>query len=366
MKRQYWTDETCIEIAKQYTNITQFQKDYPGCYKYAVKHNLIDTFDWFIRDKVKRGFWSYENCYNEAKKYTTRNDFKKYGGTAYNKSCINGWLKDYVWLEYKTKPNGYWNVYENCLNEAKKCHSRHEFYRLTTSGYVNSIKNGWIDDFTWLNNPILKDYDEIKENVYIIYAYFDIENQTVYVGLTNNIKERHSRHNRIDKRRNKYSSAKEYFISIGKELPIPKILEKNLNVIDAQKQEEFWINYYKENGWTILNKAKTGIGKSSIGGGFIKWNYDRCYNEAKKYKSIVEMQRKSHGAYRNALKFGWLKEYTWFITYSKPKNYWDYNHCKEEAKKYKSRSELSEKCNGAYRSSRLNKWLDEFYPKNNK
>lgn len=364
MKRQYWTDETCFEIAKKYTSISEFQKEYSGCYKYAVKHGLIDKFDWFIRPKKKRGYWTFDKCYEEAKKYTSITEFRKHGGRAYDKSTVEGWLKNYDWLEYNKKQNGYWNNYENCLNVSKKCKSRNEFCKLTSSGYSNSIKNGWINDFVWLNNPLLKDYDELSQNVYVIYGYFDYDNKTVYIGLTNNIKNRHSRHNRFDKRRKNYSVVKEYFNRLKKELPLPIILESNLNVKQAQESELKWVEFYKKEKWNVLNKAKTGINTSSIGGGFIKWNYDRCYEEAKKYTSIKEMQKKCYSAYRNALNFGWLKEYTWFTKYSKPKNYWNYENCKEEAKKYKTRSELSEKCNGAYRASRINKWLDEFYPVN--
>lgn len=364
MKRQYWTDETCVEIAKKYTSISKFQKEYSGCYKYAVKHNLIDKFDWFIRPRKKRGYWTYNKCYEEAKKYISVTDFKKYSKCAYNKSVVEGWLKNYDWLKYNRKLNGYWNNYENCLNASKKCKSRNEFSKLTANGYANSIKNGWINDFVWLNNPKLKDYNEIVEKVYVIYGYFDYDNKSVYIGLTNNIKARHARHNRFDKRRNKYSSVKEYFNSLKKELPYPIILESQLTVTESQNNELKWIEFYRKNGWNIINKAKTGLGSSSIGGGFIKWNYNRCYEEAKKYKSITELQKKCYGAYRNAFNFGWLKDYTWFTKYSKPRNYWNYENCKEEAKKYKTRSELSEKCNGAYRASRINKWLDEFYPIN--
>lgn len=363
MVRKHWTNEDCIEIAKQYINVTNFQRAWPGCYKYAVKHGLLEQFVWFERKRVKRNYWTYENCYKEAQKYKTMTEFRKQGGTAYNKACINGWLQDYVWLKYTKKKNGYWSSYENCLNAAKKCHSRHEFSDLTTNGYLNSIKNGWIEDFVWLNEKQIKDYDELKNFVYITYAYIDEPNKTIYIGLTNNIKQRHQRHNRFDKRRQKYSSVKEYFLSIGDELPQPTILEENLNVVEAQKEENFWVEYYKSNDWKVLNKAKTGIGSSSVGGGFIKWTYDRCYEVAQECKCISELKDKYYGAYRNASNFGWLNDYFWFIKFSKPRNYWNYEHCKEESKKYKSRSEFAEKCIGAYRASRLNKWLDDFFPK---
>ena len=44
----------------------------------------------------------------------------------------------------------------------------------------------------------------------------------------------------------------------------------------------------------------------------------------------------------------------------KPHNYkWDFNKCKEESLKYKSRGEFKKMNSSAYTSSRINGWLDE-------
>ena len=49
------------------------------------------------------------------------------------------------WLNRKNKPNGYWN-YEHCYEEAKKYKTRTEFEKNNGSCYQVAIKNGWIDD----------------------------------------------------------------------------------------------------------------------------------------------------------------------------------------------------------------------------
>ncbi len=41
----------------------------------------------------------------------------------------------------------------------------------------------------------------------------------------------------------------------------------------------------------------------------IKWSYDTCCNEAKKYTSRKQFQNNSGGAYRKALEEGWLDEF---------------------------------------------------------
>jgi hypothetical protein len=59
-------------------------------------------------------------------------------------------LKDYTWLEQDRKRRGYWNSYENCYNEALKYSTRSEFKSNCGPAYYSSMKNGWINDFTWI------------------------------------------------------------------------------------------------------------------------------------------------------------------------------------------------------------------------
>ena len=40
------------------------------------------------------GYWTYETCYEEAKKYSTRNEFCKGCGSAYEVARKNGWMDE--------------------------------------------------------------------------------------------------------------------------------------------------------------------------------------------------------------------------------------------------------------------------------
>ena len=49
---------------------------------------------------------------------------------------------------------------------------------------------------------------------------------------------------------------------------------------------------------------------------------------------------------------------------NKHHGYWnDKEKCRTESLKYKNRSEFQKGCSGAYKSSKRNDWLDEFFPK---
>ena len=74
--------------------------------------------------------------------------------------------------------------------------------------------------------------------------------------------------------------------------------------------------------------------------GKCKWDKETCLEEAHKYKSRGEFQKKSRSAYNAALKNGWLDD----CTFEEQRKSWDKESCLEEAKKYNSRSEFKKKC----------------------
>ena len=61
-----------------------------------------------------------------------------------------------------------------------------------------------------------------------------------------------------------------------------------------------------------------------------------------------------------AIENGWIDEYTWFMPLT---GFWTYETCKAEANKYEKRSHFKKGAPGAYTKSRINGWLDEFFPK---
>ena len=45
----------------------------------------------------------------------------------------------------------------------------------------------------------------------------------------------------------------------------------------------------------------------------------------------------------------------------KPRGYWTYEHCYEEAKKYKTKKEFEKNCESAYKVALKNKWLGDWF-----
>ena len=405
-----WTYEACYEEAKKYKSRGEFSDKSPSAWYRAKKNGWIEDYTWF-EEKVKpNGYWTYEHCYEEALKYKTRTEFEDNCNSAVSVARKNGWMDDYTWMPIPTNIN-VWN-YENTYNEAQKYKNKSEFKFGNNSAYNSARKHGWLKDYVWLKD---ERFDLFKDKIDMIYSYEFTEQKTVYVGRTlmRTKKQRDYQHIFGDDSVSKF--AKENNISV----PEMKILEDNLTIKEGSENEGVWLELYKEDGWNILNKAKTG----SIGGlgkGHSAWNYESCYKEAEKYKTKTDFFNNSNRAYEVARKNNWLGDYTWFKSgfeklseerklwtfekcseeskkYSSLKDfrefshaaytaaykygyldkfdwlkhertkrgtYQSYNNCKQEASKYKSKSEFRKNNSSAYSASLKHGWLDEFFPKN--
>lgn len=303
-------------------------------------------------------------------------------------------------------------TYEACYEAAKKCKTLKEFYKQFPGAYSASNINGWLEKFDWLERKI----NVYKTNSDNVYAYFFNELKSVYIGRTVVPYERDIKHN-TDIRSSVYKFAHKNGVTV----PNMTILESGLTLEEGLKTEDYYVRKYREEGWNVLNKAKTGLRSGALGtlnkgkwnkktcyeeakkyktksefsigsGGAynyackhdlineyiwfedgrkkshnIKWTEEACYKEAKKYKTLIEFQKGNGSAYEVARKNGRLKDYTWFVDGNKigreKRTKWDKDACKNAALGCSGRDEFHIKFPRAYDVSLKNNWLDEWFPK---
>ena len=347
-KNGYWNYETCMEESKKYKSRNEFDNCCRGGYDVARKNGWLDEYTWLISPRKTKDYWNYETCMEESRNYTTRTEFQKGSNGAYHVARRNGWLDEYTWLESKFHAD--WN-YETCIEESRNYTTRTEFQKGSNGAYLAARKNGWLDEFTWLKD---ERFDMNTDKIDSVYVYEFKELNCAYVGRTlmRCQKDRDRAHIFRTDNDAVAKFAKEHNISV----PKPIYLEENLTLKEGAKQEGYWLNKYIEDGWTMLNRAKTG----SIGGlGKGKWNKKTCMEESKKYKSRGEFCKGNGSAYQVALKNGWLDEYTW-LGESKTSKKWNYETCMEESKKYDTRKRFCNGCVSAYQVALKNGWLDEY------
>lgn len=343
-----WNRNTVFEESHKYTSRTEFARKAVGAYLVAKKNGWLDEMTW-LPLKVRRK-WTKEECIEESKKYNTRRDFQNFSSGAYTAALDNKWLDEMPWLAliYHQK----WSK-EDCLGESKKYESRSEFQHKSSGAYQAAMKNGWLDEMTWLKTPMLKEIKQVRKH--IVYVYFDEENRACYVGRTNDIKRRDRDHRNL-KGLYKNDSLKKYFDVLGKEIPSPVALKIHLLPEESQYWEDYYVNYYQQEGYTLINRAKTGINIGSLGGGFVKWTKESVLEESRKYMTFGEFCCRSASAYQAARKNGWDKEMTWLKYDQMPNGYWTKERVIEESKKYSSRAEFEEFSCAAYSAALKNGW----------
>ena len=268
-----------------------------------------------VENGKRKRKWTYEKCQEEAKKYRTRTEFQKGNPGAYIYARKNGFLKSFDWFVETMKPSGYWTR-ERCEEEARKYKTKGDFLKGCSAAHSASVRNGWLDDFDWFIDQRI---DVALGKIDSVYVYIFEDTKVAYVGRTLM---------RRQKKRDKEHIFNLYSDNVAKyakkhHIPVPpmQILESNLTLEEGQAREDYWRKWYEKQGYTMLNRIATGVGKGSLGAiGQGKWNRKTCYKEAKKYKTLTDFEYGSSGAYSAARINGWLIDYTWFAVLRKEWN----------------------------------------------
>jgi hypothetical protein len=237
------TKEECLVEIKKYQTRTEFRKKSHRAYT-ACKEN-----NWHLEEieklsvKLNRN-WTKEKCWALAKKYFTKTEFITNHRGAYIFALRRGW-KDEICSHMKPHFT-FWTKHK-CKIEALKYKSRSEYARENGSSYQFAMKQG--EDFM----SSICSHMVIKGNQYkrMIYAYEFADNH-VYIGLTYNEQKRRDEH-LVDKR-----GPVARHISKTGILPDYKKLENYTDVKKAADLEQYYINRYKKEGWSVLNKSKAG------------------------------------------------------------------------------------------------------------
>ena len=261
----------------------------------------------------------------------------------------------------KHKPLGYWNNKKTCENTAKQCTNRKDFQNKYSRAYFHSVKNGWINDFDKYFS-LEPHFSNFNEKIHIVYAYEINDTHAVYIGRTMNLKTRHMAHVRgsfTTRHRYYKDTIYEYCNLNNVEIPEPKILESNLTATESREKEDEWLNKYEQNGWNVINKAKTGKNSGSLGATMRKWNYDSCKDAASKCVSKIDFKTRFSTAYRVSVQNKWINDF-FNTNLLKESGYFDkIENCILEAKKYKNLTAIKKNYPFLYHKICEKKWNDE-------
>jgi len=246
------------------------------------------------------------------------------------------------------KQDNHWKSKENCRIEALKYKSRNEFNKNSSGAYNNSWSNGWLDE---LCSHMVRQGSRYSRCIYSC----NFSDNSIYIGITYSFNRRKTAHLNIEGK--KISSVGNYIIKTG---IIPEVIKLTdyLPLDEAVILEERYVNEYREKGWNILNRIKTG----GVGSNLVKWDKAACKKEALKYKSRNEFMNKSSGAYCAANNHKFLNEITeHMLKYRKHRGYWTKERCLDVAKTCKTRTEFLQNFGNAYAAAVKNGAIVEIH-----
>ena len=145
--REPLTKEECIESAKKYKTRNEWRKNEGGAYNAARKNGWFEECITHMKEKIQKktyGYWTKEKCIESAKKYKTRNEWRKNEGGAYMRAHKNGWLEECTahMMQLIRKP---WTK-EKCIESAKKYDSISKWIKNEASAYNAAHKHGWLEE----------------------------------------------------------------------------------------------------------------------------------------------------------------------------------------------------------------------------
>lgn len=388
MKNIKWSKEMCAKEALKYTTITELIKNNPKAYKAIYRKGWRDDIcKHMICLKRPNNYWNKERCVEEALKYTTMKELEKNNPKMLNSIYKKGW-KDEICSHMI---NNKWSK-EKLIEIALKYNDRSDFRKYEKAAYTKSVSHGCLDEVC----SHMPKIGNLRKRCIYVYEFPD---NHAYLGLTCNFKKRCK--NRLY---NKKDSPTKHITETGL-IPIIKQLTDYLDCEIAIKTEIENIIIYKNLGWIVLNKTLGG----ETGSTGKKWSFVECKKEALNYNNRHKFKEKKSSVYKSAKINGWLDEicdhmvkintnkieedynkialkyktltefqknekvvYSWAQRHKildkicshmarriKPKKYWTFERCAEEALKYTQRTQFFLNSGGAVGMAKRNGWYED-------
>ena len=145
--KSWETKEACHQEALRYDEKGKFRRECPEAYISAVHHRWIDEICSHMKKSERYRWHSFDECHQEALKFNSQIDFRTYSWSVYLIALRYGWLDEICkHMKSTTRGSTRWEDKENCMNEAKSYSTRDEFMTMNKTAYLASLKHGWLDE----------------------------------------------------------------------------------------------------------------------------------------------------------------------------------------------------------------------------
>lgn len=144
-----WEDEDIYKEALKFNHRTEFKQKSPLLYNAAVQRGLLNKVcSHMTVPKSKRLIWTFDKCKEicEKAKGKSRSEIKICHPRMYNALIKNKWIDTILPIPTEFMKHKRW-TYEEAKEEAKKFSSKVQFKKYKSGAYQASTKNKWINNF---------------------------------------------------------------------------------------------------------------------------------------------------------------------------------------------------------------------------
>lgn len=338
----YWTIDRIRKEKDKYKSVRDWRENNISSYAAASRLKLLPELTKDLYKEIKSyGYWDINQIKDRIQNFKTFKEWYQKDNKSYSAARRLGLLNHKITnhlLKIEGRPVQKWTKI-NVLNNAKMFNSKGLWKSSFPTAYRAARDRGYF-------NEAVKHMDLLgNKHFRCLYTIEVLNENKIYVGLTQNFKTRISSHLKSDR----FKKYKKNQLKINKETDY-------LEVNKAAKLEQKLILMKKRKGYLILNRMVGG----GIGGQTLIWNKENVLLSAKKYSHKVRWKEMEPGAYASALRNNFLEEATQHMTILNPKGKWSIKeNVLANAKKYSSKSSWMKSSSGAYESAKRNEWFKE-------
>jgi hypothetical protein len=331
-----WTKELASIESIKYSTRVEFQKKSGNAYNAALRNGWLDEICVHMVS-LRNDNWTFDDIKKIASSYDRLIDFQTKENAAYLFAKRHGFFEDVI--SHMTR-NTRWNKVK-LHKEALKYDSRTEFEQNSQNAYNSALRFKIMDEITTHMEPLGHKY---KRMIYV----YEFPDNFCYVGLTFNQKKRHNSHIT-----SKSSAVYQHIKKTGL-TPVFKPLTEYIDNVFAQKKENEFLEKYVKEGWFILNKTKTG----NLGSNQQLWTKEKIWEIAKKYDKLIDFRKNEQNVYHAALKSDYYEEITSHMSRIIKVRKYTKEIIVDLVKKYTKLSDFMKNEKGAYIAVLNNNWKD--------
>ena len=331
-----YTDDDIFAIALKFNTPREWYTESPSTYSIAHQRNIVGKATAHMQRQIaKAGTYTEEVIKNSALKYSSIKEWIQNEPKFYAAAWRQGLLNQVKPIKVK-EPKILKFTKEEVMASAKNYNTRRDWKKDSPHHYDFAYRYKFIDECTSHMERLGS-----KSHRCIYFIKIPIE-KSIYVGLTFDFKKRIIEHMNTER-------FKKFIRIYGKRFIETEKATDYLEKHSAARMEQYFINFYRKEGWKLLNNIKGG----GLGGKQTKWTEEAILKNILNYNSYKEWVKNETGAYAAALDLNIIEKIDKILPRT-PGSFkiWTEEKVLIEAKRWKSRSEFLKYASGAYEAAK--------------